>query len=184
MITTLLAIALAAQSPQLTKHYVAPKECAYEFDYPASWTAEPIPDEYNGRCIVLLRPNDFAKRMVDDDVDLFSLKVRLESAPFLVAAEELAFDFVDGKWVSLGRGGHGDVELMMNERWVGLMGYVGAGCYDNSLKVIASCEEPALIARGPGRDFDLVDRVWSMRGHVQSSDAFNAVVRSFRFVKQ
>ena len=86
------------------------------------------------------------------------------------------FDFVEGKWVLVGR--HfmkTDVEVVSTEPWHGLRGFVAAGCYDGTGRYVGLCEEPALLLR------DDDDNIWSMRGGPQSERAFEAILATFRF---
>jgi hypothetical protein len=88
-------------------HYTSDHSCGYEFDYPGSWEATPLPgDDYQSMCRVQLRPKNFAERMAEFDVDAYTLVVwGRRSAGFLEAANSNGFDWYRGPWSTRGASG-------------------------------------------------------------------------------
>ena len=170
----IFVVALGMQGPLGPKRYTSVDECGFAFDYPTDWVVVPRADA--PRCSVRLRPQDFAAKMKATGVDYYTLDVAVEDGAFLAIAAERDFDFVEGKWVLVGR--HfmkTDVEVVSTEPWHGLRGFVAAGCYDGTGRYVGLCEEPALLLR------DDDDNIWSMRGGPQSERAFEAILATFRF---
>ena len=160
------------QAPTPLKHYTSPKECGFEFDYPSDWVVTP-----GRRCNVQLRPGDFAERMKERDVDLYTLDVTLEFGGFAAAADKNGFDFVRGKWVVLGRHGiKSDAEVVVTTQWYGLRGDATVGCFSESQGYAGFCDQPVVVLR------DDNDNMWSMRGGPQSQDAFDGILTTLRFV--
>ncbi len=177
----LVALVLDLEAAPLTRHYSSPKQCGFEFDYPGDWVAVPLPDDETAWCRVRLRPNDFAQQMEEYDVDVYTLEVGRAKGEFLEAAAHNFFDFVKGKWVVLGRQGiHGDAEIVVTERWNGLKGVAAVGCYHEGPDggYAGLCELSRLVLR------DEDDNIWAMEGGPQSDKVFDAILASFRFVKE
>jgi len=171
----LLVAALSAQFAPVSSHYTSP-ECGFEFDYPGEWVASVASDKKP--CRVRLRPRDFAARMNDRDVDVYTLELGLEPGDFLAVAANNAFDFVRGKWVTLGRQGmHSDAEVVLTERWHGLRGASAAGCYHEAGGYAGVCEQQLIVLR------DESDNIWSMTGGPQSASVFEAILATFRFLE-
>jgi hypothetical protein len=174
----LATLVLNVQAGPVTTHYISQKQCGFEFDYPTDWVATPLPDDQPTWCRVQLRPNDFAKRMAESDVDLYTLEVSRYQGNFLAAADQ-SFDFVKGKWVILGRQGmHTEAEVVVTDRWNGLKGVASVGCYHDSGGYAGLCEEASLVLR------DKDDNVWAMRGGPQAEDVFSMILATFQFVEQ
>jgi hypothetical protein len=168
--------AVGMQPAPGSRQFSSAPECGFEFTYPADW--EVIPTE-GQRCRTTLRPRNFAEKMKELDIDVYTLTIVLEDGEFLEVAAAGSFDFVKGSWVLRGRHGlTADVEVLSNERWHGLRGTAIVGCYRAAGGYAGLCEEPALVLR------DDSDHVWSMRGGPQSHEAFDAVLESLRFRDQ
>ena len=117
--------------------------------------------------------------MKEYNVDVYTLELGLETGDFLAVAANNAFDFVRGKWVTLGRQGmHTDAEVVLTERWHGLRGASTAGCYHESGGYAGLCEQVLVVLR------DENDNIWSMTGGPQSDSVFEAILASFRFREQ
>ena len=155
-----------------TKHYVSPKECGFEFNYPEDWVVTPA-DE---KCQVRLRPADFVEQMKEYDVDVYTLVVGSEDVGFLAAASRNFFDFQDGKWVLFGGNADVEADVVRTERWSGLRGWRAARCYHERGGYAGACDVPALLLR------DGKYNVWSMEGGPKSKPTFDAIFASFRFV--
>jgi hypothetical protein len=178
LISVICSVIIGAQTlqvPAASKHHRTPKHCGFEFDYPSGWV---IHAEDN-TCRVQLRPRDFSNRMKKRDVDLYTVEVNLLGGDFLAAAAAEHFDFVRGKWVVLGRQGAAtDAEVVLSERWHGLRGLAATGCHYESGGYAGLCEQSVVLLR------DDKDNMWSMTGGPQSTDAFEAILATLRFVEQ
>jgi hypothetical protein len=119
--------------------------------------------------------------MEEWDVDVYTLEVAREKDEFLVAAARHFFDFIKGKWVTLGRHGiHGEAEALVTERWHGLKGDAVVGCYHEGKDggYAGLCELSRIVLR------DENDNIWAMTGGPQSGKVFDAILTTFRFVKE
>jgi hypothetical protein len=176
-LTGLVLTVLSLQSPPALHRYTGPKQCGFEFDYPSQWVASAAGD--NKPCRVQLRPRDFAARMKEDGVDLYTVELGPESGDFLVIAAANGFDFVKAKWVTRGRQGmNTPAEVVATERWNGLRGIAATGCYRESGGYAGLCERPLILLRDEGGS------TWSMTGGPQSESAFDAVLATFRFLER
>jgi hypothetical protein len=175
IVGSLLIGALSVQAQPLPIHYMSPKECAFEFDYPSDWAVVSTNDQTS--CRVRLRPRDFVDRMKEHDVDIYTLEVGPERGEFLAVAARNLFDFFRGRWVMRGRlGMRTDAEVVTTDRWHGVRGIALVGCFRTAGGNAGLCEEPVLVLR------DDDDNVWSMRGGPQSGPIFDMILATFRFV--
>ena len=170
-----LSVFAWVQTPAPAKHYASSRECGFSFDYPGDWV--PTPVEGKVPCRVRLRPTDFAARVKEDDVDVFTLEVGRDSSDFLQAAGQ-GFDFIDGKWVTLGRA-NTEATVVLTEHWSGLRGTAASGCSRQSDGAYAGlCDRDVLVLRD--RD---TDDVWSMVSAPQAGAVFRSILATFKFTK-
>jgi hypothetical protein len=173
----LAALAVNAQAAPPPRHYVSPKDCEYEFDYPGDWVAEPLPDDPNTICRVRLRPRDFAEQMKNLDVDTYTVEVARERGEFLEAAARHNFDFVKGEWVIRGRLGQpSKVDVVVTDQWSGLKGDASVGYYHEGGGYAGLGDWFSLVLE------DDQGRVWGMTASAQGEDTFNKILATFRFV--
>jgi len=175
--SVLIAAGFITQASPAPRHFSSSKECNFEFDYPGDWVVTPSDETI--RCGVTLRPGDFANKMKEEDVDIYTLYVTAEHGDFLAIAADKGFDFVKGKWVLLGRQSMTtDAQVVATALWHGLRGVAATGCFSESRGHAGLCERPALLLR------DDDDNIWSMSGGPQSEAAFDTILASFRFRRQ
>jgi hypothetical protein len=115
--------------------------------------------------------------MSEDDVDVYTIDLtRANSGTFLDAAGDAGFDFYNGAWVTVGRHGiRGKAEVVKLDRWSGLRGSATIGCYHEHGGYAGLCDFDRLVLE------DGDDNIWSMEGRPQASEAFEVILRSFKF---
>ncbi len=151
-------------------------ERAFEFYHPVDW--EVIDEDWEQPCVVRLRPRDFAERMKQEDVDLFTVYVKAETKTFSEAAALNLFERSRGKWIVRGRqGAEGEAQAVSSKRWKGVRGTADVGCFHESGGLAYWCDLYTLVLYD-GRG------VWSMQGLQDSTRAFDMILGSFRFVRR
>ena len=84
VVASLLVNAGSAQVRPGTRHFASSEECRFEFDYPSDGVIVPSVDAKP--CRVRLRPADFAARMKELDMDVYTLDVGVGDGNFLEVA--------------------------------------------------------------------------------------------------
>src|SRR5215831_20129230 len=118
MSAIVLAFLFILPSRQAPSQVYRNTQCSYSFAYPNGWQIVKNPEYVTGECTVTLRPADYARRMAELDVDVYTLTVQVSEGTFLQAASENGFDF-DGQRMVLGRQGQSaEAEVTNANGWL------------------------------------------------------------------
>jgi hypothetical protein len=160
-----VATPLGAQTAQF-KH----PACGYALEHPVGWTVTVRAED----CAVLVRPGDYDRQVRDAaGVDVVTVMVSASAKPFLVAAAEAGFDFVDDEWVAVGR--HGMTAPARTVRvggWWGLRGTASVGCFGDA-GYAGLCDVERAVMR------DAEGNVFTVEGGPQSENVVAMILRSF-----
>jgi hypothetical protein len=158
-------------------HVYRNSQCSYSFEYIDGWQIVKNPDYLTGDCQATLRPADYAKRMAEDDVDVYTLTVQVSEGPFLEVATENGFDF-DGKWTILGREGLSeDAQVTNVNGWMTLQGIVPVGCFHEKGGNAGLCDEHRVVAKHQSND-----RIVVITAGPQAEDPIGTILKTFKFL--
>jgi hypothetical protein len=148
ILTVLALVSFSIASPMeaaggkaaAVKHF-ANERCGYAFSYPATWRVS-LESGNDDPCVVLLRPRDFAQRMRDDGVDVYTIRVTHGEGDFDAAAaanefaigsesdeSELAVEEHAGEWLYVPSLTSAVADLLQDGECRGLQATSASRCY-------------------------------------------------------
>lgn len=179
-VAAVLLIASIAQGQLKTKVYTN-AECGLRFEVPAGWVIKPstTPNFPSATCSLDVQPVAIAKRKKnDDDITANWLTVAIMNAGLEDAADQAGFEKSGQKWVAMGRQGIEDpTNRVSGEGWTGITGTATVGCF-GSEGYAGLCDNPRAVLTDRGHRSAIID------GGPQDEEAFNRVLKTFRFITQ
>lgn len=184
--TALFLILLFAANGSLAqkREWYSSHECHMRFEIPEGWTARQLPINQSRHyektiCTVQLQPHNIADLIhKNDEVDVYTIEIAAVANDFDHAAESGGFERRKDGWVVLGRTEiESPVHAIQSSGWKGLEGTATGGCFHEDGRGYAGlCDIPTAVVNDRARMSAIFD------GNPQSSDQFEAILKSFRFI--